>query len=48
MSKVNLDLWNLYLAIVSLGLINISSENNDFDFNRIQKSTFQKITHLNA
>ena len=26
-SKVNLDLWNLFIAIVSLG--NISSENND-------------------
>ena len=47
-TKVNLDLWNFYLAIVLLGLINISSENNDFDFNSIQKSTFQKITHLNA
>ena len=27
-SKVNLDLWKLYIAIVSFGL-NISSENND-------------------
>ena len=27
---------------------NISSENNDFGFNLIQKSTFQKISHLNA
>ena len=27
---------------------NISSENNDFVFNSIQKSTFPKISHLNA
>ena len=27
---------------------NISSENNDFCFNSIQKSTFHKISHLNA
>ena len=26
----------------------ISSENNDFGFNSIQKSTFPKISHLNA
>ena len=27
---------------------NISSENNDFGLNNIQKSTFQKKSHLNA
>ena len=27
---------------------NISSENNDFGFNIIQKSTFENISHLNA
>ena len=27
---------------------NISSENNDFGFNSIQKSTCPKISHLNA
>ena len=27
---------------------NISSENNDFGFNSIQKSSFPKISHLNA
>ena len=28
--------------------VHISSENNDFGFNSIQKSTFPKISHLNA
>ena len=28
-SKVNLDLRNFFIAIFSLGLFNISSENND-------------------
>ena len=36
-SKVNLDLWNLFIAIVSL-----SSKNNDFGFNSIQKINFHK------
>ena len=27
---------------------NISSENNDFGFNIIQKTTFQKFSHFNA
>ena len=27
---------------------NKSSKNNDFGFNKIKKSTFQKISHLNA
>ena len=44
MSKVNLDLWNLFIDT----RLNISSENNDFGFHRIQKTTFQKISHLNA
>ena len=36
-SKVNLDLWNLFLAI------DISSENNDYGFYSFKKkSTFQK------
>ena len=43
-SKVNLDLWNLFLAIVSLGLtyqVRIMTKAS-------KKSTFQKISHLNA
>ena len=39
--KVNLDLWNLFIAIILLGF-NISSENNDFSFNSIQKINFSK------
>ena len=45
--KVNLDLLNLFIAIVSLGLT-VSSENNDFGFNSIQKINFSKKSHLNA
>ena len=41
-SKVNLDLWNLFIAIVTL------YENNDFGFNNFKKSTFQIFPHLNA
>ena len=46
-SKVNLDLWNLFIAIVSLGLtyqkriITLAST-------VFKKSTFQKNSHLNA
>ena len=46
-SKVNLDLWNLSIAIVSLGLtyqvriITLAST-------VFKKSTFQKNSHLNA
>ena len=29
-------------------MFNISSENNDFGFNSIPKTTFQKNSHLNA
>ena len=36
-SKVNLDLLNLFIAIVSLGIPQFS-----------KKSTFQKCSHLNA
>ena len=41
--------WSLKL-IYSNCLIrfNISSDNNDFGYNSIQKTTFQKISHLNA
>ena len=46
-SKVNLDLWNLFIAIVSLDLtyqvriITLAST-------VFKKSTFQKNSHLNA
>ena len=43
-SKVNLDLWNLFIDTI----LNISSENNDFGFQSIQKTTFQKISQSNA
>ena len=43
-SKVNLNLWNLF----NHTRLNISSENNDFGFHRIQKTTFQKKIHLKA
>ena len=45
--KVNLDLWNLFIAIVSLVLTYqvriITLVSTVF-----KKSTFQKISHLNA
>ena len=41
-SKVNLDLWNLFIAIICLIRLNISSENNNFGFNCIQKINFSK------
>ena len=47
MSKVNLDLWNLFIAIVSLGLIyqvRLTSKASTV----FKKSTFQKNSHLNA
>ena len=46
-SKVNLDLWNLFIAIVSLGqayqvrIMTLAST-------VFKKSTFQKNSHLNA
>ena len=46
-SKVNLDLWNLFIAIVSLGLtyqVRIMTLASTV----IKKSTFQKISHLDA
>ena len=46
-SKVNLDLWNLFIAIVSLGLtyqVRIMTKASTV----FKKSTFQKISHLNA
>ena len=46
--KVNLDLWNLFIAIVSFGLT-YKSENNDFGLNSFQRKwKFQKKSHLNA
>ena len=42
-SKVNLDLWNLFIVIVSLGLRIMTLASTVF-----KKSTFQKIPHLNA
>ena len=41
-SKVNLDLWNLFIGL------NISRENNDIGFSSFQKINFSKISHLNA
>ena len=46
-SKVNLDLWNLFIAIVSLGQtyqVRIMT----FASTVFKKSTFQKNSHLNA
>ena len=46
-SKVNLDLWNLSIAIVSLGLtyqVGIMTWASTV----FKKSTFQKNSHLNA
>ena len=46
-SKVNLDLWNLFIAIVSLGqtyqvrIMTLASTG-------FKKTTFQKHSHLNA
>ena len=46
-SKVNLDLWNLFIAIVTLDktyqvrIMSLASE-------VFKKSTFQKFPHLNA
>ena len=37
-SKVNLDLWKLFIAI------NISSENNDIGFSSFQKINFSTIS----
>ena len=42
-SKVNLDLWNLFVAIVTLGQTYQVRIMNDFGFNRFQKSFFQKF-----
>ena len=39
--KVNIDLWNLFIANCNRRL-NISSENNDFGFNSFQKINFSK------
>ena len=44
--KVNIDLSNLYNSHCLIRF-NISSENNDFGFNSIKKSTLKK-SHLNA
>ena len=46
-SKVNLDLWNLFIAIVSLGKryqVRIMTKASTV----FKKSTFQKNSHLNA
>ena len=46
-SKVNFDLWNLFIVIVSLGLtyqVRIMT----LDSIKFKKSTFQKNSHLNA
>ena len=46
-SKVNLDLWNLFIAIVSLGLTyqaRIMTKASTV----FKKSTVQRISHLNA
>ena len=46
-SKVNLDLWNLFIAIVTLGL---TYRGRIMALAPVvfKKSTFQKIPHLNA
>ena len=44
-SKVNLDLCNLFIAIVTL---NISREINDIGFSSFQKINFSRFPHLNA
>ena len=46
-SKVNLDLWNLFKAIVSLGLT-YQEIVMTLDPTGFKKSTFQKISHLNT
>ena len=46
-SKVNLDLWNLFIAVVSLDLtyqVRIMTLASTV----FKKSTFQKNSHLNA
>ena len=43
--KVNLDLWNLFIAIVTL---NLSSENNDIGFSSFQKINFSQISPLGS
>ena len=46
-SKVNLDLWNLSIAIVSLGLT-YQEGIMTLASTVFKKSTFQKNSHLNA
>ena len=46
-SKVNLDLWNLFIAIVSLGLT-YQVRIIFFASTVFKISTFQKNSHLNA
>ena len=45
--KVNLDLWNLYIAIVSLGL-KYQVRKMTLASTVFKISTFQKKSHLNA
>ena len=45
--KVNPELWNLFIAIVSLGLI-YQVRIMTWASTVFKKSTFQKITNLNA
>ena len=40
-SKINLDLWNLFICHIRL---NISSENNDIGFISFQKINFSTIS----
>ena len=42
-SKVNFDLCNLFITIVTLD--KTYQVRNDFDFKSFQKSTFQKFPH---
>ena len=46
-SKVNLDLWNLFIAIVSLGLT-YQERIMTLASTVFKNSTFQKNSHLNA
>ena len=48
MGAVALTLKLIYSHCLIRFHIHVSSENNDFGFNSIQKINFSKISHLNA
>ena len=41
--KVNLDLWNLFIDIVSIIRLKISRENNDYKASTTKKNEFSKM-----